>query len=355
MTLSQVFTDFGRKFDSDATVSRAAALAYYTTLSIAPFSVISLICLSMLGPDAVSAYSQEVARFLGPEAGRIFSLTIESVKNRPDIGSLTGLISLVTLFLSAGAVFSELRQTLNRIHRMRPVEETADSSFGHTVICFVRDRVLSAGLVLGFIFLLITSLVLSSVIAFFSGLLPASFSVLVSWVGSGVVYVATFSLLFHFVPSNRLRWRDAVRGGFITSAFFLFGKEMISQYLGSSDTATAYGAAGSLVIFLLWIYYSSIILFASAQLNVILAKARIREGGKMAKRTTIPLGLKRRQERRLAVWENDGGQLPENEGDAYLVNGRMVKGWWGHLGWIAHRTVKKLRAFFHVEAETPAP
>lgn len=72
----------------------------------------------------------------------------------------------------------------------------------------------------------------------------------------------------------------------------------------------------------------------------------------MAKRTTtIPPGLKRRQERRLAVWENDGGQLPENAGEAYLVNGRMVTGWWGHLGWIAHRTLKKLRAFFHVSSE----
>lgn len=259
-------SEFGDRFSRDSLLSRAASLAYYTTLAIAPFTVITLICLSLLGPGIVGVYTREVTKFLGPQAGSVFVTAVASTKDRPDLGTLTGLISVITLLISASAVFGELRETLNRIHRI-DVSPPKKETWRTIVSSFLMTKVLNAGLVLGFIFILVTSLVLSSVVSLLSAVLPGELTWMINWLGSGVAYVLTFTLLSRYVPSRALPWRDAVRGGLITGAFFLVGKELLSNYLGSESIATAYGAAGSLVIFLLWVYYSATILFACAELN----------------------------------------------------------------------------------------
>lgn len=268
LTLASAFAD---RFVADSIFSRAASLAYYTTLSIAPFTVVMLICLALLGPDIVGVYTREVTRFLGPEAGGVFVTAVASTKQRPDIGTVAGILSVLTLLVSASAVFGELRETLTEIHRQRRAD-VAERTWGQAALDFLKLRVLNAGLVLGFIFILITSLIMSSVISAFSDILPKRFEVLINYLGSGAAYVVTFTLLSRYVPTSRLPWRDAFRGGLITAVFFLIGKELISSYLGSSSAGTAYGAAGSLVLFLLWVYYSATILFACAVLNDLLMR-----------------------------------------------------------------------------------
>lgn len=270
------FSDFGERFAEDNLFSRAASLAYYATLAIAPFTLITLVALSLLGPAIVGAYTREVTRFLGPQAGSVFATVVANAKESPDVGTFAGVISAVTLMVSASAVFGELRDALNHIHRIdRPTDKNA--TWFEMISGFVRLRLWSAGLVLGFIFVLMSSLILSSLATFLSGGLPSRLTWLVNYLGSGLAYVLTFSLLTRYVPSQRVPWGDALRGGLIMAVFFFIGKEVLSRYLGSNHIATVYGAAGSLVIFLLWVYYSAAILLACAEINE-LVRARAMKG-----------------------------------------------------------------------------
>lgn len=210
--------DFGDRFVGDQLPSCAASLAYYTTLSIASFTVIILISLSLLGPEIVEIYTREVTKFLGVQASSVFVTAVTSTKERPDVGTLVGILSILTLLISSSAVFGELRDSMNRIHRIEiPIEK--DATWLKAVLGFIKLRILNAGLVLGFIFILVTPLILSSVIDLLNHVLPSQLMWTINYLGSGLVYVFTFLLLTRYVPSESLPWGDSLHGGLITGFF----------------------------------------------------------------------------------------------------------------------------------------
>jgi membrane protein len=205
---------------------------------------------------------------MGSEAASTIVLILQNAKSRPDLMSFSGLISIATLLLSASLIFGELRAALNTIFEKEAPSE--DLSFKQATWCFLRARFLQMGLVLGFLFIVIVSLVASTVISTTIKYAPNSFGVVVNILTSAGIYIFLFSILFHFLPEKRLPWKRSVQGGILTSFLFIIGKELIGLYLGHSALSSSYGAAGSLVVLLAWVYYSALIIFVGAHLSYVL-------------------------------------------------------------------------------------
>jgi membrane protein len=248
-----------------------AALAYYTVLSLAPLVVVVIAVIGLVyGADAARG---DIVRQIQDMVGRDGAAAIQTVianANQPKSGILATLLGLVTLFLGASGVFVELRDSLNKIWEVPP---HPDGGIWRTV----RERFLSFGMVLAIGFLLLVSLVLSAAIAaastFLNGLMPIPAWVLhaVNSVLSLVVFTGMFAMIYRFLPDTNITWRDTLLGAAFTSVLFTVGKLGIGLYLGKAGVASAYGAAGSLVIVLVWVYYSAQVFFFGAEFTHVYA------------------------------------------------------------------------------------
>lgn len=243
----------------------SAALAYYSVFSLAPLLVI-VISISGLffGEDAARG---EVADQLKDLAGESAASAIQSLvqsADHPATSLLATMVGLVTLLFGASGVFGELKDSLNMIWGVSPKP-------GRTVQTMIRDRFLSFSMVLGIGFLLMislaTSAVLSAVSVYMQAYLPLpevawrALDLTISFVGTTLL----FGLIFKVLPDVNIRWRDVVVGAAMTSLVFTIGKIGIGLYLGTSGISSSYGAAGSAIIILLWVYFSSSLLFFGAE------------------------------------------------------------------------------------------
>jgi membrane protein len=189
---------------------------------------------------------------------------------QPSTGLVATVVALVTLLFGASGVFGQLQDALNTVWGVEP-------KVGRGVWGFIKDRFLSFVAVVGTGFLLLVSLVLSSALAalgkWFSGVLPLPEVVLqaLNFMVSFVVITGLFALIFKVLPDARVAWRDVWVGAALTAALFTIGKFAIGLYLGKSNVASAYGAAGSLVIVLVWVYYSAQILLYGAEFTQVYA------------------------------------------------------------------------------------
>ena len=234
-----------------------AALAFYSVLSIAPLLVVSIGIAGMVF-GAQAAHGQivwQIQNVVGPEGGKVIqSLLLDARFSSARI--LAEAIGVFMLFFGASGVFGELRDDLNLVWRVH-----APSSAGWKGM--IQYRFFSFAMVLGTGFLLLVSLVLSAAIAaagkFFERFLPAPEPVLhaVSTLLSFLAVTVLFALLFKVVPDARIEWQDVWIGAAVTSLLFAAGKFGIGLYLGKASVGSAYGAAGSLVVFLVWVYYSA--------------------------------------------------------------------------------------------------
>jgi membrane protein len=248
-----------------------ASLAFYTALSIAPLLVI---CLAI----GAFAFGDEAAR--GEIATQIKSLVgnqgaeaiQQMIKNadKPASGTAATVLGLVMLFLGASGVFSELQQSLNIIWEVQP-------QAGRGLLGIIRDRFFSFVMVLGIAFLLLVSLVLSALLAslgtFFSAL-PASVNWLTQFLNFAVSFAVItflFAMIFKILPDARIAWRQVWLGAVFTALLFTIGKFFIGLYLGQSSMASSYGVAGSFVVLLVWVYYSSQILYLGAAITKVVA------------------------------------------------------------------------------------
>jgi membrane protein len=241
-----------------------AALAFYTTLSIAPLLVLSIAIAGLvLGPKAAQGeVMAQVEGLVGREGGRILqSLLLDA--GRLSSGLIAAVASISLLLIGASSVFGELRDSLNLVWFAR-------NSTSSGLVQMIKTRFFSFALVLGIGFLLLVSLLFSAAIAaagkFFGGFLPLPEGVL--HLLNGVVSFASvtifFGLLYKVVPDVRIEWRDVWIGAAVTAALFSIGKLLIGLYLGKAGVGSAYGAAGSVVVFLVWVYYSAQIFFLGA-------------------------------------------------------------------------------------------
>ena len=250
----------------DQAMSLAAALSYYALFSIAPLLLISLAVAGTLFGEEASRNQifQTFDSLIGPEGARGIQSMVESAALHEGASILATITGVVMLLVGATTVFGQLQDSLNRIWKVEP---RPGSGFKH----LIRQRVLSFSIVLVIAFLLLVSLILSAVISgmgkYFSENLPGGEALwkLAETGFSFGVTVLLFGALYKILPDVKLRWRDVGSGALITAIFFTVGKLLIGLYLGKSSVTSAYGVGGSLVVFLIWAYYSSAIVLYGAE------------------------------------------------------------------------------------------
>jgi membrane protein len=251
-----------------------AALAYYTVFALAPSLVIVIgVAGIVLGRDAAQGQILDQIRdLLGDEGAQAIAAMLKSSRN-PKAGSMAIAFGLVTLVFGVWGVFGQLQDALNTIWGVTP-------KGGRGILGIIKDRFLSFTLVLGTGFLLLTSLAISAWLAmvetYFGHLLPLPGSALEAMnfaVSFGVITVL-FALMFKLLPDVVIAWRDVWVGAAVTSLLFTFGKLLIGLYLGKSGVASAFGAASSLVVILVWVYYSAQILFLGAEFTKVWTRRR---------------------------------------------------------------------------------
>lgn len=256
----------------DNALRLSAALAYYSVFSIAPLLIIAISVAGLaLGEEAVRGQlDNQLARYIGSEAAVAVQSMVESA-SKPAESWLGAIIGFATLLLGASGVFGQLKDALNTIWEVKVKK-------GAGVAGFVRDRLLNFGMVLVIGFLLMVSLMMSTALAALSESLEAraGMSVFVSTVLGMLVSFTVVTLLFAFIfkvlPDARIEWRDVWTGAVVTALLFEVGKFGLGYYLGRESTASSYGAAGSVVLLLLWVYYASCILLFGAEFTQVHAR-----------------------------------------------------------------------------------
>jgi membrane protein len=254
-----------------------AALAFYTILSMAPL-VILLIAIAALAFDRSTAQTLllgQVESLIGSQGSAIVKEMIEHAQ-QPTSGTLASIIGVGTLIFGASGVFGELRSALNK---MWDVEVQSDGG----VWGAIRQRFFSFGIVFAVGFLLLVSLAISAALAalgkFFGGLLPLPALVVqtIAFVVSLAGVSVLFALIFRYIPDTIIPWRQIGIGATATALLFNIGKQLIGLYLGKAAVGSAYGAAGSLVGVVVWVYYSAMIFFFGAEFTHVLNTALHRQ------------------------------------------------------------------------------
>jgi membrane protein len=260
------FSDFKKaaalafsNFSKHDVLTLSAALAFYTTLSLAPLLVIVLSIASLLGQDSQTQLINQIHALLGDQAASAIDAIIDSSKERPELRSGAGIASVVLLLFTAGGVFAQLQSSLNVIF-----ETTAKASAG--AWGWFRKRLLSMGMVITLGFLALVSLILSTVLSFILNQEGQLWQI-VNFIVTIAVFSGLFAMILKYLPDIKITWKSALWGGFVTAILFSIGKTLIGLYLGKSAVGSAYGAAGSLVVLLTWVYYSGIILFLGAEIT----------------------------------------------------------------------------------------
>ncbi len=262
-TLWQTLRSAALGYVEDGCLSRGAAIAYYTTFSLAPVLLIVIAVAGLVfGQDAArGAVVHQISGLMGKQGADAIQAMIKGAANRKS-GILATVIGGVTLLVAASGVFGEMQTALNAIWKATPKEGAVRQ--------LVRARLQSLGLVLILGFLLLVSLVASAALsaagAWLSARLPGVHLLLrlASLAISFLLVAALFAAIYKVLPDTNVLWRDVAIGAVVTTLLFDLGKNLISLYLGTSSIASTYGAAGTLGIILVWIYYSSqIFLFGS--------------------------------------------------------------------------------------------
>lgn len=241
----------------------AAALAFYSALSLAPLLLVVLYVIGISGFQAQNELLEQIQILMGPQASEAVAMIVQSTDKHPDLNSIAGIVGVLTLLFSASAVFGQLQASLNVIGEV-PVKEN-ESEITEIKI-WIKKRFFSMGLVLAFAFLAMVSLIANTAVTLFLGNTGDVLKI-ANFVGSVALFALLFALIFHYLPDVRVQKRAAFYGGLITSILFTAGKHLLGIYLGASAVGSAYGAAGSLIILLLWVYYSAIILFVGAEIT----------------------------------------------------------------------------------------
>jgi membrane protein len=252
-------------FDDQAP-TLGAAVAYYTVFSLAPLFIIAVAIAGLVfGREAAQGQIFEQLRaMIGETSAAAMEDVVESANSQPRTGVFATIVGFVALIVGASGVFAQMQASLNAIWRVEPKP-------GRGIWGLIQDRVLSFGFILIVGFLLLISLILTTIIAFigewFGGFVPGveTFIQILNAILSLAVITLLFAMIFKFLPDVKIAWRDVWIGALITAGLFTAGKEVLGLYLGKSGIASSYGAAGSLIVLLLWVYYSAQIVFFGAE------------------------------------------------------------------------------------------
>lgn len=271
LNLVKLFQQAAIEFNNDAALKMSAALSYYTLFALAPMLIIMITISSIwLGKDAAEGHLyHQFEGLMGTNAAVQVQEMIRSVHFSGDTPWIT-VLSIATMIFGATGVFVEIQDSVNAIWSLKAKPR-------RSWLKFLKNRLLSFSLVVGIGFLLLVSLAISALLnlfnAFLSGYLKNA--AWVAWTLSSTITMATvmllFSVIFKVLPDARLKWADVFIGAFVTTLLFLGGKYVINLYLNKSIAMTAYGGAGAIVLIILWVYYSSVILYYGAEFTKVYA------------------------------------------------------------------------------------
>ncbi|KVZ07427.1 YihY/virulence factor BrkB family protein [Burkholderia ubonensis] len=264
-----------KRFSSDRCTTMAAGIAFYSAFSLAPMLVMVIAVAGWFyGDDAARGLVfQQAHQLIGNDAAASVQTIVQNAHCSGNRGGLAALISFGALVLGASATFSSLSSALSVIW---PATESRWSS----VLGLVRVRLISFGLVLGVAFLLIVSLVLDTAITFVGTWLRGdspyiAITDLLQFLVGIAVLAGAFAALMKFLPDARVAWRDAAIGGTVSAILFSGGKKLFALYLAHAGTASAFGAAGSFAVLLMWLYFSAAVLLLGAEFAA--ARGAVRE------------------------------------------------------------------------------
>lgn len=250
----------------DDILEMSASLAFYTALSLAPLLVLLLTSVSLINLEFREQLLSQIQGLVGAKASELIREIARNVDERPDIRNLAGILGLLVLLFSAGAIFGDLRGSLNRIFEAHKKEAAKDETFLQSTWQLLKKKLFNMGMVLTFVFISIISLIVSTGLSFYLNSSEQWFGQLVNFGISLAVFWLLFSALYYFLPDAEISKKTAGTSGLVTALLFSLGKTAIGLYLGQSAAASLYGAAGSFVVLLMWVYYSSAVIFLSAEI-----------------------------------------------------------------------------------------
>lgn len=307
--LKETFAEFSK----DNCTRLAASLAYYTIFSLAPLLVIAIAIVALyLGQKGATEQIAYQIKGLVGDAGAVTIQSMVESANQPKKGLMAVVIGLITLLFGASGAFGELKSALNAVWEVKPVATSG-------IWGFVKDRFLSFSMVLGVGFLLLVSLLLSAALAAlgktFGGMMPG-WTILAEGLNFALsigVITVLFAMIFKVLPDVSIAWSDVWHGAFATAVLFTVGKFGLGLYLGRGSVGSSYGAAGSLIVVLLWVYYSSIIMLLGAEFTQVYSR---RHGEKQG---TVTDGTHSRDE------ETPGSQNRKNS-EQFLAGNPLARG-----------------------------
>ena len=255
---------------ADGVPRLGAALSYYTVFSIAPIIIIAITIAGLAFNNAQSQVMSEIQGLVGENGADAITSMMQAAE-KPDRSVVATAIGFVTLLFGAAGVFIQLKDAMNIVWNVEPTKASG-------IWSFVRKYFVSFSMVLGVGFLLLVSLVLSAGLSFLGTYLDQFIPGMgptmkvISFVVSLGVVSTLFAMLFKFLPDTKVRWKDVWVGAVLTALLFTVGKFLLGFYFAKSHIASAYGTVGSLVLILLWVYYSAQILFFGAEFTQVFSK-----------------------------------------------------------------------------------
>ena len=260
------------QFIEDQPFQLASSLSYYALFSLAPLLIIAIAVAGLVfGREAAQNQIVETLQgMIGQDSAKAVQDMIQNASNKPKTGLISTAVGIVALLFGAGGVVGQLQTSINTIWGVA-------AKTGQGVWGFIRTRFLSFGMVLAIGFLLLVSLAITAFVAGLSEVMGSLFGgakiiahVLELVVSFGLVTLL-FAMIYKFLPDVEIQWRDVWIGAALTSVLFTIGKFLIGLYLGTSGTTSTFGAAGSLITVLLWVFYSSLIFFLGAEFTQVYA------------------------------------------------------------------------------------
>jgi membrane protein len=272
--LPRMFRQASSEWIDDNAPRLGASVAFYTMLSLAPLVVLAVAAAAVVyGKEAAQGrLAAEIRGVAGAEVARTLQEFISGAY-QPGTGAIATLLGLVTLVFGASSVFVELHDAMNTIWH---VSLPADQTNAATIIRLIKDRFYSFATVLGTGFLLLVSLALNAWIETMRISVPRTATFLITY----LVVAVLFAGLYKIVPDVRLKWSDVALGAMITSLLFMLGKELMGLYFANTSFGSAYSAAGSPMVVLLWIYYSAQLFFWGAEFSKVYKKTVESPGGR---------------------------------------------------------------------------
>lgn len=278
MLVLDLFKATFKEFFGDDAPRLAAALSYYTIFSLPPLMILITMAAGLIWDpaDVQGTLAREIGGAIGPEGAEQIRTMIRSAEDTGDRGTLMTILSIGALIFGATGAFGQLQAALNKAWDVKRSDD------GGGLLRIVMKRVLSFGMILVIGFLLLVSLALSAALSAagtsISGFLPSPLGTATLWlvdVGLSLVVVTLlFMAMYRVLPDARIAWSDVSRGAFATAVLFVAGKFLLGLYIARTDPGNAYGAAGSLAVVLVWVYYSAMIFFLGAEFTQVYADRR---------------------------------------------------------------------------------